>query len=114
MNHTPKRVACDGLPSKNIPSSTIGDQTGSPNSTSEEEPTMIPIKLTMENANGTAISCGHSAAEGVDAREAKSGAFLGWISVCALQSGKASSRSLRDEGGHVADAGHEAHDHAPG
>lgn len=76
MNHTPKRVACDGLPSKNMPSKVIGDQIGSPNNTSEEEPTTMPMKLTIENANGTAINWGHNAAEGVDAREAKSGAFL--------------------------------------
>ena len=76
MNQTPKRVACDGLPSKNIPNKSIGDHTGVPYRTSDEEPTMMPMKLTMENAKGTAINWGQSAAEGVRAREAKSGAFL--------------------------------------
>ena len=37
---------------------------------------MMPMKLTSENANGTEMSCGHSAAEGRLAREAKSGALL--------------------------------------
>jgi len=42
----------------------------------EEELTMIPIKLTSEKEMGTDISCGHSAAAGLAARDAKSGAFL--------------------------------------
>jgi len=37
---------------------------------------MIPKKLTIENDKGTEISCGHNAAEGVAAREAKSGALV--------------------------------------
>lgn len=36
----------------------------------------MPMKLTTENEMGTAKSWGHSAAPGVLAREAKSGAFL--------------------------------------
>lgn len=39
---------------------------------------MIPMKLTRENPSGTEISCGQTAADGYDAREAKSGAFLVW------------------------------------
>ena len=34
------------------------------------------MKLTSEKVRGTEISCGRSAAEGVFARDAKSGAFL--------------------------------------
>ena len=37
---------------------------------------MMPTKLTREKDKGTVISCGHTAAEGVLAREAKSGALL--------------------------------------
>ena len=37
---------------------------------------MMPTKLTREKDKGTVISCGHKAAEGVLAREAKSGALL--------------------------------------
>jgi len=37
---------------------------------------MIPMKLTKEKQSGTAKSCGHNAAAGVVAREAKSGALL--------------------------------------
>lgn len=37
---------------------------------------MMPMKLTTENEIGTAKSWGHSAAPGVFARDAKSGAFL--------------------------------------
>lgn len=76
MNHTPNRVACDGFPSKNAPSKSIGDQMAWPKMTCDEELTMMPMKLTSEKANGTAINCGHSAADGLDARDAKSGALL--------------------------------------
>jgi hypothetical protein len=44
--------------------------------TCEEELTMMPRKLTMENVRGTARSCGRPAAEGRLARDAKSGALL--------------------------------------
>ena len=37
---------------------------------------MIPMKLTIENPRGTESSCGRTAAEGLVAREAKSGALL--------------------------------------
>lgn len=37
---------------------------------------MMPMKLTMENVNGTARSCGRPAANGRFARDAKSGALL--------------------------------------
>lgn len=37
---------------------------------------MIPMKLTMEKPSGTLKSWGSPAADGVVAREAKSGAFL--------------------------------------
>jgi hypothetical protein len=42
----------------------------------DEELTMMPIKLTTENESGTANNCGHSAAPGVLALDAKSGALL--------------------------------------
>lgn len=45
----------------------------------EEELTMIPMKLTSENASGTDINWGHNAAPGVVAREAKSGALLKYV-----------------------------------
>lgn len=37
---------------------------------------MIPMKLVTENVSGTEIICGHRAAPGVLALDAKSGAFL--------------------------------------
>lgn len=54
----------------------MGDQIGSPKIVTEEELTIIPMKLTSEKANGTDINWGHNAAPGVLAREAKSGALL--------------------------------------
>lgn len=48
----------------------------SPYRVSDDELTMIPMKLTMENPSGTLKSWGSAAADGVVAREAKSGAFL--------------------------------------
>jgi hypothetical protein len=59
---TPKRVACDGEPSKNRPRRSIGFQIDSPKIAVEEELTMIPMKLTKEKPRGIAISCGHTAA----------------------------------------------------
>ena len=59
-----------------MPRRSIGDQIASPYSVCDEELTMIPMKLTMENPNGTEMSCGRTAADGYVAREAKSGAFL--------------------------------------
>ena len=38
---------------------------------------MMPMKETRGKVSGTAKTCGHKAAEGVVAREAKSGALLG-------------------------------------
>jgi hypothetical protein len=76
MNHTPKRVAWDGWSSRNLSSRSTGDHTGSPKITCDEELTMMPMKLTMENVNGTARSCGRPAANGRFARDAKSGALL--------------------------------------
>ena len=76
QEHTPKRVAWDGLSSRNLSSRSTGDHTGSPKMTWDEELTMIPMKLTMENVNGTARSCGRPAANGFFARDAKSGALL--------------------------------------
>lgn len=74
---TPKRVALDGESSRNLPSRSIGDHTGSPPYiATDEDDTMIPTKLTSENVSGTEISCGRNAAAGVFARDAKSGAFL--------------------------------------
>jgi hypothetical protein len=65
---------------------------------------MIPMKLTSENVKGTEISCGRSAAEGVFARDAKSGAFLETTQNCTPHE---KPETLRDERGHVADGGHE-------
>lgn len=48
---------------------------------SEDELTMIPMKLTKENDRGTVMSWGHTAAEGYLAREAKSGALLEQMST---------------------------------
>jgi hypothetical protein len=73
---TPKRVACEGEPSRNMLSKSTGLQTGLPKITVAEELTMMPIKLTIEKPSGIAMSCGHHAADGLVAREAKSGAFL--------------------------------------
>lgn len=73
---TPKRVASDGSSSRKRSNRSIGDHTGSPKMTCEEELTMMPRKLTMENVRGTARSCGRPAAEGRLARDAKSGALL--------------------------------------
>ena len=66
----------------------MGDQTASPYIVCDEELTMIPIKLTMEKPNGTATSCGHTAADGYVAREAKSGALL----MGSMNSGSASCK----------------------
>jgi hypothetical protein len=74
--HTPKHVAPDGSSSRKRLSRSIGDHTGSPKMTCEEELTMMPMKLTTENVRGTARSCGRPAASGLVARDAKSGAFL--------------------------------------
>jgi hypothetical protein len=76
MNHTPNLVAFDGLSSRNRLRRSIGDQMASPNIVSDDELTIIPTKLTREKPRGTAQNCGHNAAEGVLAREAKSGALL--------------------------------------
>jgi hypothetical protein len=63
---------------------------------------MMPMKLTSENANGTEMSCGHSAAEGRLAREAKSGALLLWN--MRLDHGKGNRMSdVRDERRHITD-----------
>lgn len=71
---------------------------------------MIPMKLTSEKVRGTEISCGSSAADGVLARDAKSGAFLRRPQI--LQRARNKS-ALRDERSHVADAGHQTRDHRP-
>ncbi len=54
----------------------MGDHIASPYSVCDEELTMIPMKLTIENPSGTEISWGNTAADGCCALEAKSGAFL--------------------------------------
>lgn len=46
---------------------------------------MIPIKLTMINPNGMAMSCGKAAALGVLAREAKSGALTVRVAMFEMQ-----------------------------
>ena len=48
---------------------------------SDDELTMIPMKLTIEKPSGTEISCGRLAAAGYFALDAKSGAFLQSILV---------------------------------
>lgn len=48
----------------------------SPYITCEDELTMMPMNETREKPSGMAINCGRTAAEGVVAREAKSGALL--------------------------------------
>lgn len=45
----------------------------------------MPIKLTSENATGTEKSWGHNAAEGVVARDAKSGAFVTNVAMLLMQ-----------------------------
>ncbi len=69
-------MALDGASSRKRPRRSIGDQIASPNIVCDEELTTMPIKLTSENVRGTEISCGSSAADGLFAREAKSGAFV--------------------------------------
>lgn len=54
----------------------MGDQIASPYIACEDELTRMPIKHTIEDAKGNAKSCGQSAAAGVLALDAKSGAFL--------------------------------------
>jgi hypothetical protein len=51
----------------------------------DDEDTMMPMKLTSEKVNGTEISCGRSAAPGVFAREAKSGAFVTSVAMLLMQ-----------------------------
>lgn len=81
MNHTPNlvlRLGWSPSPSRNLLSKSIGDQIASLYITWEEELTMIPRELTSEKPNGTDNSWGNSAADGDEARDAKSGAFLRW------------------------------------
>ena len=73
---TPNRVALDGFPSKNLSNKSRGDHTASPYIVILDELTIRPKKLTIENVIGTEKSWGKSAADGVVARDAKSGAFL--------------------------------------
>ena len=63
-SRTPKRVACEGLSSRNMPSRSIGDHMASPYNVCDEELTMIPMKLTMEKPRGTEVICGSTAADG--------------------------------------------------
>lgn len=79
--YTPNLVAGEGSSSKNRPNKSTGDQIASPYMTWEDELTRIPIKHTMEDARGSAKSCGQSAAADVLALDAKSGAFLFYIKV---------------------------------
>jgi len=81
INHTPNLVALDGLPSRNRLRRSMGDQIASPYIASDDELTTRPTKLTREKPRGTDMSWGHKAAEGVFAREEKSGAFLDTKSV---------------------------------
>jgi hypothetical protein len=54
----------------------MGDQIASLYIVCDDELTIIPKKLTIENESGTEMSWGHTAAEGVVARDAKSGALV--------------------------------------
>lgn len=77
----------------------------------EEELTTMPMKLTIENPRGTESSCGRSAAAGVFAREAKSGALLQSVSPNPHRAGRRDN--ARHKRGHVRDAGHETENHCP-
>ena len=94
-----------------MPSNSIGSQTVLPYIVCEEELTMIPMKLTIENPRGTESSCGRIAAAGVFAREAKSGALLQDLSHDLHQTG--GRNNARYKSGHVGDARHEAEHHSP-
>ncbi|KAG1716811.1 hypothetical protein ID866_333 [Astraeus odoratus] len=81
----------------------------------EEELTRIPIRHTIEQVRGIAKSWGYSAAAGVFARDAKSGALLCQVIAQVRQAPVHQVVSdLRDESGRIANTGHEAHDHGPG
>jgi hypothetical protein len=82
--------------------------------TCEDELTMMPMKLTMENAKGTARSCGRPAAVGHLARDAKSDASLRHDAHGRDASSRRGGGSVCDERCHVADAGHKAGHHRPG
>lgn len=57
---------------------------------------MIPMKLTNENESGTMMSWGNTAAEGVCARDAKSGALLWVQNECPSRNiWRVASRTLR-------------------
>lgn len=61
----------------------------------DEELTRMPIKHTNEHVRGMAKSWGYSAAAGVLARDAKSGAFL-YNFLCKM-TGMGSKNTIRDE-----------------
>lgn len=88
-------MALDGESSKNMLSNSIGSHTVSPYIVCEEELTMMPMKLTTENPRGTEISCGRTAAAGVFAREAKSGALLQGLSEDIHQAGRRITHVIR-------------------
>ena len=111
MNQTPKRVALDGLSSKKRPRRSIGDQIASPYIASDDELTIMPIKLTIGNERGTEKIWGHNAALGVVAREAKSGAFLSLQVKNQMQ--RRRNGHSRNKSSHVANAWHETDEHGP-
>lgn len=75
---------------------------------------MIPMKLTSEKPSGTMISCGSTAAAGVVAREAKSGALLDRHPEMSTAGPKEhAGKGSHDERRHVGDAAHERVDHLP-
>ena len=76
INHTPKRVACEGPSSRKRSRRSMGDQIVSLKMACEDDETIMPMNDTSENVMGTAKNCGQPAAEGRFARDAKSGAFL--------------------------------------
>lgn len=63
----------------------MGLQTASPKITVELEDTIMPKKLTILKPIGTEINCGMTAAPGVVAREAKSGALTTKVAMLEIQ-----------------------------
>lgn len=76
---------------------------------------MIPIKLTNEKVNGTENNWGYRAAEGLVAREAKSGALLliDTLRCSTLDRKIDKTVYIRDDGSHIAYARHGSGDHRP-
>lgn len=84
---------------------------------SDDELTIMPMKLTSEKQIGIEISCGHKAADGWWARDAKSGAFLQSMGQTWDSSKRPEppgrGKNVRSYSGHVTNTRHEAWDHRP-